>query len=31
MTTTIGLDEVMEAGREIVEGKVRGRVVVEIG
>lgn len=31
MTSTIPLDQVMEAGRKIVEGKVRGRVVVEIG
>lgn len=31
MTTTIGLDGVLEAGRQIVEGKVRGRTVVEIG
>jgi acrylyl-CoA reductase (NADPH) len=31
MTTTMRLDEVIEAGREIVAGKVRGRVVVEIG
>jgi acrylyl-CoA reductase (NADPH) len=31
MTSTIPLDQVMEAGRRIVEGKVRGRVVVEIG
>jgi acrylyl-CoA reductase (NADPH) len=31
MTTTIKLDEVVEAGRRIVEGKVRGRTVVEIG
>lgn len=30
MTTTTTLDRVMEAGRAIVEGKVRGRVVVEI-
>ncbi len=30
MTTTIGLDEVVDAGRRIVEGKVRGRTVVEI-
>ncbi len=30
MTTTIGLDEVPEAARKIVEGQVRGRVVVEI-
>jgi acrylyl-CoA reductase (NADPH) len=31
MTTTMPLDEVIEAGREIIAGKVRGRVVVEIG
>jgi acrylyl-CoA reductase (NADPH) len=31
MTTTIKLDEVLDAGRRIVEGKVRGRTVVEIG
>lgn len=31
MTSTIPLDQVMEAGRRIVEGRVRGRVVVEIG
>jgi acrylyl-CoA reductase (NADPH) len=31
MTSTIALDRVMEAGRDIVEGKIRGRVVVEIG
>jgi acrylyl-CoA reductase (NADPH) len=31
MTTTMRLDEVIEAGREILAGKVRGRVVVEIG
>jgi acrylyl-CoA reductase (NADPH) len=30
MTTTIKLDEVMDAGRRIVEGKVRGRTVVQI-
>jgi acrylyl-CoA reductase (NADPH) len=30
MTRTIGLDDVVEAGREIVGGKVRGRLVVEI-
>lgn len=30
MTTTIGLDETIEAGRRIVEGKVRGRIVVKI-
>lgn len=31
MTTTIGLDDVFEAGRAILEGKIRGRTVVEIG
>src|SRR5262245_46523588 len=31
MTTEIGLAEVIEAARNIVEGRVRGRVVVEIG
>lgn len=31
MTSTIPLSEVMEAGRKIVEGQVKGRVVVEIG
>ena len=31
MTTTIPLDRVIEAGGDIVAGKVRGRVVVEIG
>ncbi|HZH50456.1 MAG TPA: MDR family oxidoreductase [Microvirga sp.] len=31
MTSTVPLDGVMDAGRRIVEGKVRGRVVVEIG
>ncbi|MGO4574017.1 acrylyl-CoA reductase (NADPH) [Microvirga sp. 2TAF3] len=31
MTTSITLDQVMEAGREIVEGRIRGRVVVELG
>jgi D-arabinose 1-dehydrogenase-like Zn-dependent alcohol dehydrogenase len=31
MSTTIKLDEVVDAGRRIVEGKVRGRTVVEIG
>jgi acrylyl-CoA reductase (NADPH) len=30
MTRTIRFDEVIEAGRDILEGKVRGRVVVEI-
>jgi acrylyl-CoA reductase (NADPH) len=31
MTKEIGLAEVPGAGREIVEGKVRGRIVVKIG
>lgn len=31
MTTTIPLADVIETGRAIVDGKVRGRVVVEIG
>src|SRR5215203_1562601 len=31
MTTTIPLDRVIEAGRDILDGKVRGRTVVEIG
>ena len=30
MTSEIGLDEVIEAGRRIVEGQVRGRIVVKI-
>jgi acrylyl-CoA reductase (NADPH) len=30
MTSTMPLDKVIEAGREIVAGKIRGRVVVEI-
>ena len=30
MATTIGLAEVVETGRAILDGKVRGRVVVEI-
>jgi len=30
MTSTIGLGQVVEAGREIVQGKIRGRVVVEV-
>ena len=30
MTSTMTLDQVIEAGREIVAGKVRGRVVVEV-
>lgn len=31
MTTTIPLEDVIETGKAIVEGKVRGRVVVEVG
>jgi acrylyl-CoA reductase (NADPH) len=31
ITTEIGLDGVIEAGRRIVEGGVRGRIVVKIG
>jgi acrylyl-CoA reductase (NADPH) len=31
MVNEIGLDEVVAAGRSIVEGKVRGRIVVKIG
>jgi len=31
MTTEIGLADVIEAGRRIVDGKVRGRIVVKIG
>jgi acrylyl-CoA reductase (NADPH) len=31
MTNEIGLDEVIAAGRSIVEGRVRGRIVVKIG
>jgi acrylyl-CoA reductase (NADPH) len=31
MTTTIGLDQVIETGRAILDGAVRGRVVVEVG
>ncbi len=31
MTSTISLDEVVDAGREIVAGRIRGRVVVEVG
>jgi len=30
MTTVIPLDRVLEAGREIVEGRIKGRVVVQI-
>jgi acrylyl-CoA reductase (NADPH) len=31
MTTEIGLGDVIEAGRSIVDGQVRGRIVVKIG
>ena len=31
MTTEIGLGDVIDAGKRIVEGKVRGRIVVKIG
>jgi len=31
MTTTIGFDQIVETAEKISEGKVRGRVVVEIG
>ena len=31
MTNEIGLADVVEAGRQIVEGRVRGRIVVKIG
>jgi hypothetical protein len=31
MTSEIGLADVVAAGREIVEGRVRGRIVVKIG
>ena len=31
ITTTIPLDGVIEAGRKIIAGEVRGRMVVEIG
>jgi acrylyl-CoA reductase (NADPH) len=30
MSTEIGLEDVIEAGRLIVEGRVRGRIVVKI-
>ena len=30
MTTTVGFDRVIEAGRDILEGRVRGRLVVEV-
>jgi acrylyl-CoA reductase (NADPH) len=31
ITTEIGLPEVIEAGRRVIEGQVRGRIVVKIG
>ena len=31
MTTEIGLGDVIDAGKRIVEGQVRGRIVVKIG
>ena len=31
MTTTIGFDGIADAARAIADGKIRGRVVVEIG
>jgi acrylyl-CoA reductase (NADPH) len=31
MITTVGFDEIRDTAEKIVEGKVRGRVVVEIG
>jgi hypothetical protein len=31
MTNEIGLADVIGAGRKIVEGRVRGRIVVKIG
>jgi acrylyl-CoA reductase (NADPH) len=31
ITTTIGLDEVIARGQDIIDGRVRGRIVVEIG
>ena len=30
LSTTIGFDGIIDAGRDIVEGKIRGRVVVEL-
>ncbi|CAG1011495.1 MAG: oxidoreductase [Rhizobiaceae bacterium] len=30
LSTTIGFDDILQAGRDIVEGKIRGRVVVEM-
>jgi acrylyl-CoA reductase (NADPH) len=31
MTTTIPFDGVIDTARDIIDGKVRGRVVVEVG
>jgi acrylyl-CoA reductase (NADPH) len=31
MTTTIGLADVIQAAHDLLDGKVRGRVVVAIG
>jgi acrylyl-CoA reductase (NADPH) len=31
ITTEIGLSGVIEAGRKVIEGRVRGRTVVKIG
>jgi acrylyl-CoA reductase (NADPH) len=31
MTTPIGLERVIEAAPDVLEGRVRGRLVVEIG
>ena len=31
MTSEIGLGDVIDAGRQIVDGRVRGRIVVKIG
>jgi acrylyl-CoA reductase (NADPH) len=30
LTTTIGFDDILQAGRDIVDGKVRGRLVVDM-
>jgi hypothetical protein len=31
MTSEIGLADVIDAARDIVEGRVRGRIVVKVG
>jgi acrylyl-CoA reductase (NADPH) len=31
ITTEIGLADVMEAGKQIMDGRIRGRIVVKIG